>query len=394
MNRSLAVLSLCAAVWACGAARALDVVLTRIDGDELAGPLEALDAEKGVTVGGKAVPLGEVEELRAKGARAEPAVALPQIVIRNGDTLAAGLVSGNDNELKVKSEILGELTLKNAVLRGIVFRPKVPPPESAVEAFMGGKNPEEDHLLTDRGETLNGFMERFSDKELAFEVGGQKRQHPYENLAAFRYAALEAFQGAEGVQAVATLADGSRLSGLPAGVADGRLNLKASENLTWSLPLAKLVGLAVRGGKLVYLSDLEPKAVEELPLVGGAPVVMRWRKNLAANGTPLKIAKQDYDRGVGVHSYCKLTYELGGNYALFLAEVGLDASAHPSAACAWKVLADGKELAQGVSAAGEAAKKVKLEVKGAQSLELICDYGSDNDDMGDLLNWAKARLVR
>ncbi|GMV82089.1 MAG: hypothetical protein AMXMBFR7_32730 [Planctomycetota bacterium] len=378
----------------CGVLQAGEFTLVKVDGEEVSGPLKAVDAEKGLTVGAQTVALTDLEEVTVQGARAESAGTLPEVVLRNGDRLAATVLAGNENELKVKSELLGELTLKSGVLRGIVFRPKVALAEGTVNAFFEGADPDQDKLLTARGESLSGFMGAFTDKDLTFEVGGQKSTHTFEELAGFRFAALEAFKGAEGVKASVRLADGSALSGRLAGLANGILQIEAAAGLTWAVPLGKVLRIGVSGGKLTYLGDLEPKSAEQLPLVGGSPVAFPLRKDRAANGTSLNIGKQEYEKGLGVHSFSKLTYDLGGGYALFLADVGLDASAPAGAVCTWKVLVDGTEKAQGEAKGTQPAQKVKVALAGGKTLELICDYGSDNDDAGDHLNWAKARLVK
>ena len=77
---------------------------------------------------------------------------------------------------------------------------------------------------------------------------------------------------------------------------------------------------------MVYLSALTPKSVDQKPYVGGAPVIFPWRKDRSAANSPLKIGETVYEKGIGVHSYCKLVYELNGEYAKFMAEVGMDAA--------------------------------------------------------------------
>ena len=108
----------------------------------------------------------------------------------------------------------------------------------------------------------------------------------------------------------------------------------------------------------------------------------------------MRIGKTPYPRGLGVHAYCKLRFDLAGAYKKFKVDVGLDAAAASGAACAWQVKADGKVLAKGEAKAGAPAKKLALQLNGAKSLELICDFGPDRDDAGDHLDWAGARLVK
>jgi hypothetical protein len=60
----------------------------------------------------------------------------------------------------------------------------------------------------------------------------------------------------------------------------------------------------------------------------------------------------------------------------------------------WKISVDGKEAASGVAKPGEPAKPQKIDVKDAKELELVCDYGPDEDDAGDHFDWANARLIK
>ena len=141
-------------------------------------------------------------------------------------------------------------------------------------------------------------------------------------------------------------------------------------------------------------SALTPKTVEQKPYVGGAPVVFGWRKDRSAANGPLKIGETVYDKGIGVHSYCKLTYDLNGEYVKFISDVGMDASAPAKSECAWKMVVDGKESVAGVAKAGGEKRVIRVDVTGAKVLELVCDFGPDDDDAGDRLDFAKARLIK
>ncbi len=76
-----------------------------------------------------------------------------------------------------------------------------------------------------------------------------------------------------------------------------------------------------RGGKMTYLSDLNPSKVEETPFFGHR---LPWRRDVNLLGEPLKMKGQTYERGVAVHSRCVLTYDLNGRYSTFEALVGFD----------------------------------------------------------------------
>jgi hypothetical protein len=142
---------------------------------------------------------------------------------------------------------------------------------------------------------------------------------------------------------------------------------------------------------MTYLSDLEPSRVDETPFFGHR---MPWRRDVGLLGEPLRMNGQTYERGVAVHSRSHLTYDLNGQYARFDAVLGFDDAAQGKGRVDCRVLADGKELfARTDLSAVEPAVVLSLPVAGASQLRLEVDFGRDQDT-GDRVNWANARLYR
>jgi hypothetical protein len=263
-----------------------------------------------------------------------------------------------------------------------------------LDAFVKPAAPKEDMLLTLKGETISGFFEKLSDKDITFNSGGQSRAYPFEQLAAARLAALETYEASKALNATIYVVDGSRLTVKLTGLDEGRLVLESLGGQKFQIGGYEVASIEFNGGRLVYLSSLTPSTVEQKPYVGGVPVVFTWRKDRSVANAPLKIGSTTFDKGIGVHSYCRLVFELNGEYEKFIAEVGMDASAPAKAICSWKVQTDGHEIAAGSATADGEKKLLKLDVAHAKQLELICDYGSDDNDMGDRLDFANARLIK
>jgi hypothetical protein len=373
------------------AAWASDVTLVTVEGEEISGPLESLGAES-IRVKGRDVPSGDLAEIRFRNAR-QAAKDLASLRFRNGDLLYGTVVSGGDKSLRFNSTLLGELDVKNDLLAGVAFPVKEPPAAEVLTQFFAVQSGDNDQVLAPNGEMVNCFLNEMTNKEITYDVEGQKRSRPFDQMAAFRYAALKPFERMKGLLARVQLSDGSVLSGKLGTYQDKKLSVTGGEGMTWNIHEAVILSVGFAGGRLVYLDELEPKA-EQKPLVGGAPVLFHWRKNLSASAGSLAIGRKEYLRGLGVHSFCKLTFQLEGKFTRFLADVGLDRAAGPRASCVWKVLADGQELKSGEAKAGEPAATLKLPVSGVKILELVCDYGPDEDDAGDLLDWSEARLVK
>jgi hypothetical protein len=369
------------------------VTVVTVEGETSRLVLTGLTAAE-LTLDKGALPLKNVAavEFAARNTDAPSGVA---IHLRNGDVLQSmAVTSGDETTLMARGDAWGELRIESKYLLGLVFNNKQGPPADAVADFLKGAPPKEDQLLTAKGQTVPGYVERIGAKELSFNAGGQSRVYPFDELAAFRMAPLEEYKPRTEFIGKIELRDGSRVTGRLLGLTNGKLSFEALNGKTWTAAADALASITFQGGKLVYLSDLKPATVEEKPYVGGMPVVFRWRRDRSTAGGPIMLDGKQHDKGLGVHSYTKLVYDLDGQYAKFLCEVGMDSAAASAGACAWQVLVEGKVAAEGVAKAGDRPQSVKADVSGAHKLALVCDYGPDDSDAGDHLDWAGARLLK
>ena len=382
------------ALLACACSFAVEVAVEQNDGEEVSGKLTAISADS-VSVG-KTIAIKEIAQIKFPGALSTGVLSSPLVVLRNEDSIAqVTIVSATDTKLKLKTSWLDEFEVEFKAIDALVFyagaAKKMP---EGLDALLKTPPPKEDLLLTLKGESISGFYEKLSEKEVTFNAGGQPRPYPIEQVAALRLAVTEKYEPNKALNATLQLVDGSRLTIKPVEVEAAHLKVLALDGQSFRIHEAGIVSLKFSGGRMVYLSALKPKSVEEKAYVGGAPVVFTWRKDRSSANGPLKIGDTVYEKGLGVHSYCKLVYELNGEYAKFLTDVGMDASAPAKAECAFKVMVDGKERVAGIAKAGGGKNVLKIDLNGAKELELICDFGPDDDDMGDRLDFGKARLIK
>src|SRR5437667_82551 len=74
-------------------------------------------------------------------------------------------------------------------------------------------------------------------------------------------------------------------------------------------------------GPATYLSDIKPSKYEHVSFLGPSwPLI----HDGSATGHELRLAGSTYDKGLGTHAECHITYALVGNYRWFEARVGLD----------------------------------------------------------------------
>jgi len=158
------------------------------------------------------------------------------------------------------------------------------------------------------------------------------------------------------------------------------------------IPLVQIVSMDIRQGKAIYLSDLKPKSYEHTPFLS-----VRWPYEMDRNaaGSELRLGGHTYDKGIGLHSESRLTFDLAGAYRLFQATVGLDDRSGLGGSVRIRVLVDGQAKDVGdkelTSTAGP--RDIQVDVTGAKELTLVVEFGSGGD-VCDHVNWAEARVVK
>lgn len=74
-------------------------------------------------------------------------------------------------------------------------------------------------------------------------------------------------------------------------------------------------------GKLAFLSDMEPsRVVEKFALGWNEP----YRRDANLDGQPIQLQEKSFVKGLSMHAYTELEYELGGKFKEFKAMVGAD----------------------------------------------------------------------
>ncbi len=108
---------------------------------------------------------------------------------------------------------------------------------------------------------------------------------------------------------------------------------------------------------------------------------------------PLQIGSVPYKRGLGIHAAGQTILDLGGQYQLFEAEVGVHKQPQVEGSVHLTILADGKRIYKsGLMRNGDQPVKISLKIKGAQILEIVTDDAGDGF-MCDAFNLCNARLT-
>ncbi|GGL67373.1 hypothetical protein GCM10010840_01700 [Deinococcus aerolatus] len=111
------------------------------------------------------------------------------------------------------------------------------------------------------------------------------------------------------------------------------------------------------------------------------------------DGRALTIGGRIFDKGLGVHAFSVLSYDLGGRCNTFSASLGLDDEVGDRGSVVFQVYGDDRKLYDsGVLRGHDAARSAEVGVSGVNALQLIVTDAGDSIDY-DHANWADARLT-
>ncbi len=159
------------------------------------------------------------------------------------------------------------------------------------------------------------------------------------------------------------------------------------------LPTSEILRMDVIGGKTVYLARLDPVQADEKTIM--APP-QPFRRNSNVQGETMRIGGFAYYRGIGVHAFSSLTFDIQGKFKRFLADVGVDERMKGSGSVRFVVKGDGKVLYTSPVIRGKTTGggvHIDVPVEGIKKLTITADP-TDDLDQSDIANWGAVRLVR
>ena len=156
--------------------------------------------------------------------------------------------------------------------------------------------------------------------------------------------------------------------------------------IIWIVFLALCIATAANAQKTnkAWLGEINIKSFSE-----GIPAVVA---NTNQRGDSLKIGGVYYERGVGAQSLSVLSFFLNGNAKKISAEVGIDDATDYGGMASFFVIADRKILFEsGPMKAGDAAKKINVDLTGIQRLGLLIK--PNHEDGRIYSDWANAYFL-
>ena len=368
-------------------------------GDGPTGSLSAMGADGGVTIAGRALAAGEWYSLRRAGVPLPPWPRAAHAEFANGDRVVGAAIESDGSTLHFRPDFgpgpaAVAVRFSLSAVRALWVRPHDAGDDDP--AWLSAVR-RTDVIQSRGGDIVRGAIAGLdADGTLRFQTDGKDQRLDLAKIEAIGFNAdLARVRKPKGPYYRVTLANGTRLSLLTIR-SDGRD--VAGETLAkdaLSIPIAEVVAIDVDNGKAVSLSDLKPTKYEYDSYDGEKHT---WVPDRSVAGRPLVLlvggSESTFDRGLGLHAACRLTYSLAGKYRRLEMLVGLDARTGAKGEAVMKVILDGKE--RELPSRGElksaAPLDLRLDVTGVKEITIVVERGAGGH-VQDHVDVVGARLV-
>ncbi len=302
--------------------------------------------------------------------------------LANGDRVSGEALSLEGEILAWNSRAAGRVEVK---LNGVTAISRAGEP-----APRGGAPRTEDVITLTNGDTARGLLSAVDAATITVQAAGTPVTLPWDAIRTVTLAAVPTDIRAKDERAVlVTLADGSMLSGDSLAITADKATLVAG-GATRDLASAAVVAVEQVNGPVAWLSSLAPTESVHTPFL---ETVFPARMDRTVRGEPMRFGDRTFPRGIGVHAYSRMTWELPqGRYKTFRTQYAIDGD-NPYANVIVRIKLDGKVVHEAEDfVAGKVAEVVQAPLAGAKTLTLEVDYGKTYD-VQDRFNWIEPALL-
>jgi hypothetical protein len=317
------------------------------------------------------------------------------VYLADSDRLQGELLGMTDEALRLGTHWDAQVQIPLLRVRGVWFGNAAPAGAQAEFEKQLAAPADQDVVFAvapdKRADHIQAAVLGLAEGQLNVRFGDQPRSIGRDRVLGIVFAAHPPLDKMPDPTQLFALAGGDQLTGKWVGIDEKKLEIETAWKDRVTVPADQVGQIRVRGGKLTFLADLEPVAVEQVPYFGR---VIPWQRDLGFDGEPPKLRGKRPTRSIAMHSRCVLTYALDGAYEKFKATLGFDDTAGLKGRVDCRVLVDGREqFLQKDLRADQDPLAVEVSTAGGKQMSLEVDFGEDQD-VGDRVLWAEPRLFR
>jgi hypothetical protein len=327
--------------------------------------------------------------------KAKNVTAAWQARLAGGDQVSGEMLGWDDKALRLKTQY-GELSIPVKQLREVWHGSTDEIEKARAAARSAGTTAATEDTAFARKDDqvipVNGLVRGTTTDSLNFRFHDEDKQIKLEKLVGVALAVAEDAVADDSLQQSLVFTSGDVVSGRWTALENGSVTLVTPWNDTLKVPVKSFERIRTKNGRLVYLSDLAPAAVEQTPYFDR---MLAFRTDKSLTGSPIKLADGDHAKGLSVHSRTVLRYDIGRKYERFRAKLGFQQPEGKGGRVAVRVLGDNDKVLHEIADArgDQPPADLDLNVAGVSRLTLEVDFGAEQD-VGDRFVWADARLLR
>lgn len=379
---------ICILLW-CGIARADDAAWTLTTADFRAQPvvLRGLDAA-GLQVAAPGesaahlVPLDQFLQID-RGSAPEPSAGQLTLYLNSGDRVIGEPRGMKKNDLLWNNPAVGELAI---------------PLSQVLSISRAGRGRDidrtQDAVTFANGDRVEGIVSEVTSEAVTIKpTSGDSASIPLANIGAITFAKVPSLKRGSEKGFRLRLDDGSSLIGSDLSLANEGFSLAFGKGPRRNLPVAHVLAVEQLNGPVTFLTSLSPATDVYTPLLGPTPAVAPTRSGTDVSGQPFYIGGKAYQRGIGVHSYSRLVYNLDSSYVAFRAQFGMNDNLDRGDVTV-RILLDEKPVYEQKNVRpGKLWPVVVVELGTAKQLTLEVDFGQGLHTQ-DRLNWIEPALLK
>ncbi len=383
----------------------IEATILKVDESSVGGKINAMDGKQLVLKTDKEtkpVPLADVQEITLKsstnsnagsGDSSKSGLANAQIELANNDHFKGAIKKWEEKKLSMTLAAAPGVTLDVPVEQARqlwigtsdqIKKAQALNEKPGVEdvAFVA----KDDQIIAVRGVSLG-----VDGESLKFRFNDQERKIAVNRLVGLTFGRSEDAPVDRVFRQAFQFANDDVITGNWTGVTKDT----ATATMIWGdevkLPVKQIAKIRAANGRVVYLSDLKPTQVEQVPYFDR---MLGFRIDKSLNGKPLQLSEGSIAKGIAVHSRTVLHYDLGGQFDEFRCKLGFQQPEGKLGQADIRVIGDGKAIFEKADAKGDQpSSDVNVKVAGVKELVLEVDFGK-NQDVGDRVVWGNARLLR
>ena len=372
--------------------------IQRVGGADEFSPTAEWNAE-GLRLSGEGrfIPMHDLISVRLVAPPVAAAAPTSLVYFAHGDRLVGELASADGEQLFVHwaaQSTPGLIAIPLEQIETAIFQ--LPPSGSQrlrLYRSLALDPRKQDVARLNAGDRVTGEFQSLDARELRLSGPDGELRVSREKLVALQFdPQLVTAAKLEGTYFLLSFRDGTRLFAKRVETSPDSVHFVTMFGAELSVPRAELTACQVFHDRVQSLSFRSPAEFLETPYLSQS---WGWTKDRNVLFGPLRVGKQEFGLGLGMHSRSELTYELQSQDREFRAVVGVDQAAEGGGSVNFQVLLDGQVAWSSPLMTGDSEPLTvpPIPIDGKRRLTLRVDYG-EFGDVSDYADWCDPIIIR